>query len=208
MLPRDRRDTKASSHVGAHVGRGGISRTAELHVNRVNLDRLSSICIVRRLFSFPNPVNEKAARVVASVVLATVLMTLATGWYWLLIPLTYGFWARVLTGPTLSPLGWTAQNVIAPRLGEKKPVPGPPKRFAQGMGAVMATGALVLALVVGDHAAADAVLSAFVLAAGLESIFGYCLGCKVFGALMRVGVVPQTVCAECADVSLRYSAAR
>src|SRR5271154_4225960 len=102
---------------------------------------------VSSLFAFPNPVNEKAARVVAGVVLLMVLVTLVSGWYWLLIPLTYGFWARVLTGPTLSPLGWTAQNVIAPRLGDKKPVAGPPKRFAQGMGAVMATAALVLGLI-------------------------------------------------------------
>src|ERR1700761_5719241 len=92
-----------------------------------------------RLFSFPNPVNEKAARVVAGIVLILVVITLISGWYWLLIPVCYGFWARVLTGPTLSPLGWTAQNVVAPRLGAKKPVPGPPKRFAQGMGAVMST---------------------------------------------------------------------
>ena len=163
---------------------------------------------MRELFSFPNPVNEKAARVVAGVVLVTVVVILATTWYWLLIPLVYGFWARVLTGPTLSPLGWIAQNVIGPRLGAKKPVPGPPKRFAQGMGTAMSTAALVLALIVGDHVAADCVLIAFVPAAALESIVGYCLGCKVFGLLMRVGVIPETVCAECADVSLRLTAAR
>ncbi len=163
---------------------------------------------MRELFSFPHPVNEKAARVVAGVVLVTVLVVLATTWYWLLIPLAYGFWARVLTGPTLSPLGWVAQNVIAPGLGAKKPVPGPPKRFAQGIGAAMSTAALVLALILGDHAAADGVLIALMLAAGLESIFGYCVGCKLFGLLMRTGVVPETVCAECADVSLRLSAAR
>ncbi|MDQ6605604.1 MAG: DUF4395 domain-containing protein [Actinomycetota bacterium] len=161
---------------------------------------------MRELFSFPNPVNEKAARVVAGVVLATVVLTLLTTWYWLLIPLVYGFWARVLTGPTLSPLGWMAQNVIAPRLGETQPVPGPPKRFAQGMGAVMSTAALVLALIVGDRAAADGVLIAFLPAAGLESIVGYCLGCQVFGRLMRIGIVPESVCAECADISLRLKA--
>jgi hypothetical protein len=163
---------------------------------------------VKNLFAFPNPVNEKAARVVAGAVLVTVIAILATGFYWLLIPLAYGFWARVLTGPTLSPLGWTAQNVIAPRLGPRKPVPGPPKRFAQAMGAAMSTAALVLALVLGLDTAADVVLLAFVVAAGLESIFGYCLGCKVFGLLMRVGVVPATVCAECADISGRLRAAR
>jgi hypothetical protein len=162
---------------------------------------------MRELFSFPNPVNEKAARTVAGVVLATVLVILVTGAYWLLIPLAYGFWARVLTGPTLSPLGWTAQNVIAPRLGEKRPVPGPPKRFAQFMGAVMSTAALVLALVVGDHTAADVVLILFLPAAALESIAGYCVGCKVFGLLMRAGVVPETVCAECADIRPRLRAA-
>ena len=53
---------------------------------------------MKRLFSFPNPVNEKAARVVAGVVLVEVIVTLATGFHWLLIPLAYGFWARVLTG--------------------------------------------------------------------------------------------------------------
>ncbi len=134
------------------------------------------------LFAFPNPVNEKAARVVAGVVLVTVLVILMTGAYWLLIPLAYGFWARVLTGPTLSPLGWSAQNLIAPRLGPQKPVPGPPKRFAQGMGAVMATAALVLGLILGDHTAADVVLGLFVVAAGLESIFAICLGCHVFAS--------------------------
>ncbi len=162
--------------------------------------------IVSRLLSFPNPVNEKAARVVAGVVLATVLVILTTGAYWLLIPLTYGFWARVLTGPTLSPLGWAAQNVIAPRLGPKKPFPGPPKRFAQGMGAVMATAALVLGLILGHDTAADVILGLFVIAAGLESIFAVCVGCHVFSLLMRAGFVPESVCEECADISVRLRA--
>src|ERR1700753_3535040 len=162
---------------------------------------------MRELFSFPNPVNEKAARTVAGGVLVSVVVILISGWYWLLVPLAYGCWARVLTGPTLSPLGWTAQNVIAPRLGERRPVPGPPKRFAQLMGTVMSTSGLVLALVAGDHTAADVVLILFVPAAGLESIAGYCLGCKAFGLLMRAGIVPESVCAEGADIRARLRAA-
>lgn len=164
--------------------------------------------MVRDLFSFPNPVNEKAARVVAGVVLVLTLVVLATGSYWLLIPLAYGFWARVLTGPTLSPLGWTAQNVVAPRLGEKKPVPGPPKRFAQAIGAVFSTTALVLGLVLSLHAAADGLLVVLAIAAGLESIFAVCLGCEVFALLMRAGLVPEQVCAECADIRPRLNRAR
>jgi hypothetical protein len=161
-----------------------------------------------RLFSFPNPVNEKAARVVAGVVLIAAVVILATGFYWLLIPLAYGFWARVLTGPSLSPLGWTAQNVVAPRLGERKPVPGPPKRFAQGIGAGFSTAALVAALLAGDHPVADGLLIVLSVAAGLESIFAICLGCEVFGLLMRLGVIPEEVCAECTDIRLRLRPAR
>ena len=160
-----------------------------------------------RLFSFPNPVNEKAARTVAGVVLILSVITLLTGAYWLLIPLAYGFWARVLTGPTLSPLGWTAQNVVGPRLGERKPVPGPPKRFAQGMGAVISSAALVLGLILGHHTAADVLLGLLIVASGLESIFAYCLGCKIFALLMRAGLIPEEVCAECADIRPRLRAA-
>lgn len=164
--------------------------------------------MAQALFSFPNPVNEKAARVVAGVVLVLALVTLATGSYWLLVPLAYGFWARVLTGPTLSPVGWTAQNVVAPRLGARKPVPGPPKRFAQGIGAAFSTAALVLGLVLGLHTAADALLVILVIAAGLESIFAFCLGCRAFALLMRAGLVPQAVCEECADIGARLSVSR
>jgi hypothetical protein len=45
------------------------------------------------VFSFPNPGNEKAARVVAGVVALTAIVTLATSADWLLVPLAYGFWA-------------------------------------------------------------------------------------------------------------------
>jgi hypothetical protein len=150
------------------------------------------------VFSFPNPVNEKAARLVAGVVAVTGLIILATGAYWLLIPLTYGFWARVLTGPTLSPLARAAIR-FAP--GEPKHVPGPPKRFAQGMGAAMTTAATILWLT-GATTAATVLVAALVVAATLESVFAFCLGCQIFAGLMRLGLVPEAVCAECADIRL------
>jgi Domain of unknown function (DUF4395) len=154
------------------------------------------------VFSFPNPVNEKAARVVAGVVALTALVTLATSAYWLLIPLAYGFWARVLTGPTLSPLGRFATGVAAPRLGPPKYVPGPPKRFAQGMGAAITTTAAVLALGFDATTAADVLLAAMTVAAGLESVLAFCLGCQIFGLLMRAGLIPERICLECAALNL------
>jgi Domain of unknown function (DUF4395) len=151
------------------------------------------------VFSFPHPVNEKAARSVAGLVVVLAVLTLATGAWWLTVPLALGFWARLATGPTLSPFGQLATRVIAPRLGSPRYVSGPPKRFAQGMGATMSTAAAVLALA-GATTAATVVLALLIVAATLESVFGYCLGCRVFGLLMRMGAVPDDVCAECADI--------
>jgi hypothetical protein len=152
------------------------------------------------MFSFPNPVNEKAARVVAGVVAITGAVVLLTGAHWLLVALAYGFWARVLTGPTLSPLGRIAMSVIAPRLGRPKYVAGPPKRFAQGMGAAITTVAALLALGFGAGTAADVLTGALVVAATLESVFAVCLGCQVFAALMRLGLVPEATCERCANI--------
>ena len=42
-----------------------------------------------------------------------------------------------------------------------------------------------------------------IVAATLESVFAYCLGCKIFAALMRVGIIPESVCAECNNIWLR-----
>jgi hypothetical protein len=149
------------------------------------------------VFSFPLTLDEKAARVVAGVVAVTGLVALVTGAHWLLVPLAYGFWARVLTGPTLSPLGRLASQVVAPRLGTPKWVAGPPKRFAQGMGAAMTTAGLIAWLAGADTAVA-VLLALLVVAATLESVFALCLGCKAFAVLMRLGIVPQSVCERCA----------
>jgi hypothetical protein len=158
------------------------------------------------MFSFPRTVNEKAARVVAGGVAIIALVALLTSAQWLLIPLALGFWARVLTGPRLSPLALLATRVVAPRLGAPKEVSGPPKRFAQAMGATITTAGSI-AWLLGFDTPADVLLATLVVAATLESVFAYCLGCQIFGLLMRAGLVPDEVCAECADIWARPSRA-
>ena len=160
------------------------------------------------MIGFPRTINEKAARTVAGVVAVTGLVALLVPAHWLVIPLAYGFWARVLTGPRLSPLAALASRVVAPRLGEPREVPGPPKRFAQGMGAVMTLTAALLALGFDQRVAAYAVLGLVIVAATLESVFGYCVGCKVFAGLMRLGLIPASVCADCADITRRSNRMR
>lgn len=157
------------------------------------------------MFTFPNPVNEYAARTVAAGVLVMAVATIAFQQPWILIPLTYGFWARVLAGPRFSPLGQLATRVIAPRLPwGPKPVAGPPKRFAQAMGVVFSTTALILWFGFGLATATWVVVGLLACAATLESVFGICIGCIVFGYLMRAGVIPEEVCAACSDISLRH----
>jgi len=165
-----------------------------------------SVPSVRQVFSFPNPVNEVAARTVASGVVVMALAFVVTGWGWILVPLAYGFVARVLTGPTLSPLGRIATQVVAPRLvRHERLVPGPPKRFAQAIGVVFSLTASGMWLV-GAQGAARTVVALLAVAALLEAAFGLCLGCKVFALLMRIGLVPRSVCEECNDLSIRLPA--
>ena len=157
------------------------------------------------MFTFPNPVNDYAARTVATGVVVLCVAALALRQPWILVPLAYGFWARVLSGPRFSPLGQLATRVVAPRLPwGPKLVPGPPKRFAQAIGVVFSTSALVLWFGFGLHAAAWVVVAMLTVAALLEAAFGLCLGCKGFAVLMKLGAIPESVCLECADLSLRH----
>ena len=158
------------------------------------------------LFSFPNPVNEVSARLVAAGVLAMSTLAVALDQPWLIAVIAYGFVARVLTGPKLSPLAQVVTRVVTPRLpAVPRLVPGPPKRFAQAMGATMTVTAAVLALGFGLRGAAYAIMGLVMAAATLESLFAYCVGCKIFALLMRAGVIPEEVCAECADIWARSS---
>src|SRR5437879_10962260 len=137
------------------------------------------------LFTFPDPVNEVSARLVAGGVVLLSVATIVLDQPWLLLVLAYGFVARVLTGPTLSPLGQLVTRVVTPRLGlAPRPVPGPPKRFAQAIGAVFSVTASVLALGFGLRGAAYILMALLVVAAGLESFAGLCLGCRMFALLM------------------------
>ncbi len=152
---------------------------------------------MKSILSFPNPVNEVAARSVAGMVLALALATILTGEPWLLLFLVYGFVARVLTGPTLSPIGLIATRLVVPLLNiPEKPVPGPPKRFAQFVGLVVSSVGAALFIWV-SPIAGKSVLGVLAVFAALESGFGFCAGCFVFGYLMRWGLIPEAVCLAC-----------
>jgi Domain of unknown function (DUF4395) len=156
---------------------------------------------MRELFSFPNPVNETSARLVAGSVAVLAVLTVAFQQGWLIPVLAYGFLARALTGPRLSPLGLLATRVVTPRLHVRhRYAPGPAKRFAQAIGAVFTLTAMLLYYAAGLHTAAFALVGLIALFASLEAAFGLCIGCKAFYLGMRLGLVPPAVCENCTRV--------
>ena len=156
----------------------------------------------RTVFAFPNPVNEYAARITAALVVLLSVLTLLTGIGWGLAIIAAGFWLRVLFGPRISPLARLSVRVLTPLLGKTRLVPGPPKRFAQGIGAAVSSAAALL-LAAGLAPAAWSLLAVLIVAASLEAFAGFCLGCAIFGFLQRRGLIPEDVCEACNNISLR-----
>ena len=153
------------------------------------------------LFSFPDPVNDISARVVAGGVVGMATASAAGDRPWMMIPLVYGFAARVAAGPTLSPLGQIATRWVSPLIpADPTFSPGPPKRFAQSLGLLMSSTALVLHYGFGKRLASRSFLAALIFAASLEAFFGVCLGCKIFALGMRIGLVPESVCEQCNQI--------
>lgn len=168
-------------------------------------NRSVNTSLLKQLFSFPEKVNEYAARIVAGIVLLLVSAYLYTENVYILVYLTYGFWARVLTGPSLSPIALLTTRIIIPLTGyPEKYCPGPPKRFAQGIGALFTTSALVF-ISYGFLAESRMLLGVLLFFAGLESGFGFCAGCWMFKKLMAIGLIPEKTCEKCLDLDLQLS---
>lgn len=167
------------------------------------MNTLSVVMKVQRFFEFPDPVNETSARLVAAGVVVMGVAFLVFREAWILVPLVYGFVARVLTGPTASPLGQFSVRIATPlaerRFGvTSRQVPGPPKRFAQLIGVVFTVGAAV-SWAAGATWLAVVLIVGLVVAASLEAFFAVCLGCIAYSAIWG--------CADCDDISDRLQQA-
>ena len=143
--------------------------------------------LVKKLFSFRNPVNEYSARMVGF------------GAFCLSV-------AYVLTGATLSPLGQFATRVFAPlfaKIVKPKFCPGPPKRFAQSIGTFVSTSALFAYFIADSVTISKYFVGAILVAAFLEAFLGFCIGCAIFGQLMKAGIIPEEVCDRCINYRKR-----
>ena len=160
---------------------------------------------ITNFFSFPELINEVAARLVAIGVLvlsSVVLFLLIDKNNYVLIFLSiliYGFLARVSSGPKISPLALFVTKLLVPRLNFKeKLVPGPPKRFAQGIGLIFSL-FTAITFVVNLNSISIILISTLILFAALEAFIGFCAGCKVFKLLMNIGLIPNDVCEKCSN---------
>ena len=162
---------------------------------------------------FPAIVDDVTVRLIAAVVLLVSVATLATEQWWLLALLAVDFTLRATLGPRRSPVARLVQAWVRPRVpAAPRPTAGPPKRFAAAIGAVLtSTAALAygLHLATGAEGALVAVLGITVVMVAfpaLEALLGLCVGCVLFGQLMRLGVVPEEICLDCADITRRVQA--
>jgi hypothetical protein len=160
-------------------------------------------------YRFPRTVDDVTVRVIAAEVLVVAVVAAATRQPWLYGVLAVDFLLRAALGPVLSPFARVAATLVRPRLSAApRPTPGPPKRFSAAIGAVLTSVATLAYYVAGWHTLTWVVGAVMVLFPLLEAALGLCVGCIAFSLLMRAGVIPRSVCEECADITLRLSAAR
>ena len=83
-------------------------------------------------------------------------------------------------GVQATPYAWVFRTVVRPRLGPPADWEDPqPPRFAQGVGLAFAVLGLV-ALLLGATLAGQVAVGAALVAALLNAVFGFCLGCEVY----------------------------
>ena len=116
--------------------------------------------------------------------------------------------ASDLLGSVGQPTGQArlAQAALRPRVkAAPRYTAGPPKRFAAAIGAALTIAATVL-WIAGTTVPVVAIGVVMVVFPALEALGGICVGCIVFGWLMRAGLIPDSVCVECADLTRRAAA--
>ncbi len=107
----------------------------------------------------------------------------------LLLVLALLFAWGAFAGIRRHPYGLLYRRLIRPRLAPPAELEDPaPPTFAQGVGLLVTGLGLVLHLLGVPLALPVAAALAFV-AAFLNSVFGYCLGCQLYLLLVRAGVV-------------------
>jgi hypothetical protein len=115
-------------------------------------------------------------------------LTVAASIVFLWITLIFAWGA--FAGVKRHPYGLFFKAVVRPRLKPPTELEDPvPPTFAQGVGLVITAVGLVLSLIPGVGLALPIAAGLAFLAAFLNSVFAYCLGCQVYLFLVRAGIL-------------------
>jgi hypothetical protein len=117
------------------------------------------------------------------------LIGATTAAFWLLLVIALLFAWGAFAGIRRHPYGLLFRVLIRPRLAPpaEREDPAPPT-FAQGVGLVV-TGLGLLLHLIGVPAVLPIAAALAFVAAFLNSVFGYCLGCQIYLLLVRAGVI-------------------
>jgi Domain of unknown function (DUF4395) len=115
-------------------------------------------------------------------------LTLAATIVFLYITLVFAWGA--FAGVQRHPYGLFFKAVVRPRLKPPTELEDPtPPTFAQGVGLVITGLGLILSLIPGAGLVLPIAAGLAFIAAFLNSVFAYCLGCQIYLLLVRAGIL-------------------
>ena len=133
-------------------------------------------------------VNENKIRLIALSVLILGIIFLFTGYWYIVAFLLFDFLVRVTNKPAFSLTARLADVLLGIFNIPNKPTDRGPKRFAAGMGLVF--NILILTVVLLKLTLLANVLATLLCAfAFLEAFTGFCVGCHVYTALQKLGLI-------------------
>jgi hypothetical protein len=133
-----------------------------------------------------DPRGPQVAAALTSVVLVAVLLLPAPLDAALLAVQAVLFGIGAVRGVQATPYAWVFRTVVRPRLAPPTELEAPePPRFAQAVGLAFAVVGLV-AFLAGATVLGQVAVGAALVAALLNAVFAFCLGCEVYLLVRRV----------------------
>ena len=147
----------------------------------------------------PAGIDPRGPRFTAGITAVLLLVDAALGFggaelaAWLLLAAITALFAwGAFAGVRRHPFGVLFRRAVRPRLSPPDELEDPrPPTFAQGVGFAVTLVGVVLGAVGLPLAVPIAASFAFI-AAFLNAVFGYCLGCQIYLLLVRARVIPRT----------------
>lgn len=145
----------------------------------------------------PYPVlNERAIRAGAGIMFVLGMFAFFQAFYlrefvyiqWLVLFFLFDFVMKVLVGVRFSPISLLSNFIVRKQTPEY--VGAVQKRFAWSIGLLLATVMAVLIFVFGIIGPINLIICGVCLMfMFMESAFGICVGCKIYGALLAMGII-------------------